>query len=398
MAGPAPSVPRRHLVFMDFVTHFGGAQRSTVSLCRALMPSYEVRVVDPYAVCPDWLGALQEAEIPIHVLRPQSRRCFIGHEDRPFRRMGGLLAQVPEQMRLRRRLRQVLGRIKPDLILTNSTKALALLWVAGAFDRYRVVFYARGWYQRHQVPALGRWLIRQAHGVLAVSKATAGALQDWGLARDRIHVVYTLIDPDPVVREGRAEVRDRPPHADRPCRILLPAQLHRAKGQDTAVEAAGFLKERGLDFVMWCASDAKMGSDPRTVEGLVRDIARRGLQDHVFLLGHRTDAAALMRWASVVILPTHSEGLPRAVWEAQVLERPVISTPVGGVTDLIEDGDTGLLVPVDNGCALAEAIERLHRDEDLRRRIVRNAAGRIRSEFSCQRQQDALRRALEQIR
>jgi len=398
MTDPAPSVPRQRLVFFDYVTHFGGAQQSTVALCKDLASTYDVHVLDPYGVCREWLQAVNEARIHVRVLLPQSKRWFIGHEGRALRRIVGLLDQIPEQMEIRRRMRQALGRIKPDLILTNSTKALALLWTAGAFGRYRVVFYARGWYQCHQVPALGRWMIRRAHCILAVSKATATALQDWGVPEERIHVVYTLIDPDEFERNSRAPLTDRPPRADAPCRILLPAQLHRAKGQHTAVEAAGFLKDRGLDFVMWLAGDVKMGSDQRYHEDLVRDIARRGLQDRVILLGHRTDVPALMRLADSVILPTHSEGLPRAVWEAQILERPVVSTPAGGVTDLIEDGQTGLLVPVDDGLALAEAVERLWRDEALRRRIVHNAASQIRSKFSTNRQRDTLQVALKQTR
>ena len=311
MTDQAPSVPRRGLVFFDFVTHFGGAQRSTVSLCRALVQDYEVRVVDAYGVSHDWLAALNEAKVPIHVLLPRAKRPFIGHEGRPLKRLFGALAQVPDLMELRRNLRRYLGRVKPDLVLTNSTKALALLWIAGAFSRHRIVFYARGWYQRHQVPALGRWLIRRAHRVLAVSTATAAALQEWGVAQDKIRVVHTLIDPEEVQRASGVDVTDRPPHADRPFRILLPAQLLRAKGQRAAVEAAGILKDHGLDFVMWLAGDVKMGSDGQYREEIVEEIARRGLQDHVFLLGHRSDVPALMRLADVVILPTHSEGFPK---------------------------------------------------------------------------------------
>jgi hypothetical protein len=86
------------------------------------------------------------------------------------------------------------------------------------------------------------------------------------------------------------------------------------------------------------------------------------------------------------------------VWEAQVLERPVIATPVGGVTDLIEDSQTGLLVPVEDGPALAEAIERLHGDEALCTRIVQNAASQVGSRFSYCGQQTALYTALGPMR
>lgn len=397
-ADPCPWRSRRGLVFLDFITHFGGAQRSTVSLCRALLQDYNVRAVDAYGVCREWLAGLDQAGVPVQVLLPRAARPFIGNEGRPLRRLIRALAQTPDWVDLRRALRRTLDRVRPDLVLTNSTKALALLWLAGAFGRHRIVFYARGWYRRDQVPALGRWLIRRAHGVLAVSTATAAALREWGVAQERIRVVHTRIDPEEVQRAAHQEVTDRPPHADRPVRILLPAQLLRAKGQGVAVEAAGVLRDRGLDFVMWLAGGVKMGSDGRYREEIACEIARRGLQDHVFLLGHRPDAAALMRCADIVILPTRTEGFPRAVWEAQVLARPVVSTPVGGVTDLIEDGRTGLLVPVDDGPALARALARLCEDQALRARIVEDAADQIRLQFSETAQHEALRSALGSTR
>ena len=398
MADQAPSIPKRGLVFFDFVTHLGGAQRSTVALCRALMQDYNVHVADAYGVCRDWLAALNQAKVPVQVLLPSPRRPFIGYEGRPLRRLARALAQVPDLTALRRSLRRYLGRVRPDLVLTNSTKALALLWISGAFSRHQIVFYARGWYRRRQVSVLGRWLIRRAHCVLAVSTATAHALQGWGVAPDRIRVVHTLIDPGEVQRAGAVQVTDRPPHADRPVRILLPAQLLRAKGQRAAVEAAGILRDHGLDLVLWLAGDAKMGSNGQYHQELLEEIARRGLQEQVFLLGPRPDVPALVRLADVVVLPTHSEGFPRAVWEAQVLERPVVSTPVGGVTDLIDDGQTGLLVPVDDAPGLAQAIRRLCEDQTLRTRIVQNAAKQIRSRFTYAGQQAALRTALGSVR
>ncbi len=393
----SPEPSRRTLVFFDFVTHFGGAQRSTVATCRALLADCAVHVVDPYGACEPWVQAIQEAASSVEVLMPQSRSCCIGHEGRPFRRALGLLAQIPQHRRLSLRLAESLERLQPDWVLTNSPKALALLWLAGAFTRYRIVFYARGWYQRGQVSAVGRHLIRKAHGVLAVSKATAASLRAWGVAPHRIHVVHTLIEPEELDRLSREPLATRPPRLDGPCRILLPGQLVRAKGQDTALCAAGLLKQRGLDFVLWLAGDVKVGGDTGYRRDLAEQIMRLHLEDRVFLLGHRADVAALMRSADMVILPTLTEGLPRAVWEAQVLERPVIATPVGGVPDLVEDGKTGLLVAPGEGQALAEAILRLWQDAALRQRIVRAAADHIRSEFPYDGQREALRRALEQI-
>ena len=114
----------------------------------------------------------------------------------------------------------------------------------------------------------------------------------------------------------------------------------------------------------------------------MRAIETAGLQDHVFLLGHRRDVRALMTRAHVVILPTHTEGFPRTVWEAMILKCPVIATPAGGVVDLIEHEQTGLLINFNDPIALARALERLMTDPVLRDTLVARAYERVYREYS----------------
>ena len=79
------------------------------------------------------------------------------------------------------------------------------------------------------------------------------------------------------------------------------------------------------------------------------------------------------------------------------MRRPVISTPVGGVTDLIIDGETGLIVPVDDAKALAQSIEKLMLDKELRGRVAQNASQRMYEIFSLDKHMEAITAALENI-
>src|SRR5690606_24467933 len=88
----------------------------------------------------------------------------------------------------------------------------------------------------------------------------------------------------------------------------------------------------------------------------------------VDILGERKDIASLYASASIVALPSYREGLPKSLIEAAAAGRPVVTTDVPGCRDAIEPG-TGLLVPVRDAVALADAIERLAGDRDLRRRM-----------------------------
>ena len=265
---------KQRLVFFDFVTHFGGAQRSTVLLLQHLSASWDVQVVDPYGVCSDYTQALHEAHLDVKVLQAQAGASYIGHNNHPIRRALSLAAQLPQLYRLCQRLSRCLAQVKPDVVLTNSHKALALLFFGGMMQRYRIAFYARGWYKRSQVPRVGRWLIKRCERVLAVSQATAEALVQWGVAPDRIHVVHTIMDRDGVRRDSQAPVQARPPGIDAAIKILLPAQLVRSKGQMTAIEAARLLKEQGLDLVMWLCGDVKMGVPETYRQDLCQAIVR----------------------------------------------------------------------------------------------------------------------------
>lgn len=364
---------KRRLVYFDFVTHYGGAQRSTVTLLKALTSRFDVHVVDAYGVSQEYTRALLAQDVDVTVLQPGAGVCYIGANGQGMKRVLNLVRQLPALWHLGRRLRDRVDALQPDILLTNSYKALALLYASGMYSRSRVAFYARGWYRRSQVPLLARYLIKRCHCILAVSPATAQALLQWRVPRHRIHVAPTIMDMDHVMAQGALALADPPPHMDRSKRIVVPAQLVPTKGQHTALEAAHLLKQRGHDFVMWLCGDVKMGVAPGYRRRLANMIGEYGLQDHCYLLGQRQDLPALVSRADVLVLPTHTEGFPRTVWEAMLLGCPVVATPVGGIVDLVTDGKTGLLFGLDDKVALAAAIERVFTDGPLARELTTNA-------------------------
>lgn len=101
-----------------------------------------------------------------------------------------------------------------------------------------------------------------------------------------------------------------------------------------------------------------------------------GLQNHFRLIeptefgGNRLDLMALLRCADMFVLPSYGEGLPIALLEAMALGKPSIATNVNGIPEAIIDGETGILVAAGNGHALAEAIEKLYKDESLQKKYA----------------------------
>jgi glycosyltransferase involved in cell wall biosynthesis len=89
-----------------------------------------------------------------------------------------------------------------------------------------------------------------------------------------------------------------------------------------------------------------------------------------------------MKRFDIGVVPSDSEGFPNVILEYMALSVPVVATDVGGNTELIQQGDNGLLVPPNNAVALASAIETLFDDHGLRAHIAANARMKVQKEFN----------------
>ncbi|AXA26180.1 MULTISPECIES: glycosyltransferase family 4 protein [Pseudomonas] len=157
--------------------------------------------------------------------------------------------------------------------------------------------------------------------------------------------------------------------------VTLAARLLRDKGVLEFVEAARLLSERGVQARFQLVGDPDPGNPTSIQEG---DIAHWQEQGIVRCLGYQSDIASVFAQSHIVVLPSYREGLPKVLVEAAACGRAVVTTDVPGCRDAIEADVTGLLVPVRDSERLADAIERLLSDEELRQQM--GAAGRALAE------------------
>lgn len=149
-------------------------------------------------------------------------------------------------------------------------------------------------------------------------------------------------------------------------RVLLPARLLWDKGVAEYVEAARLLRGRGIPVDFLLAGEPDMGNPASVPEHLIRAWVNDGL---VQWLGHVDDMPQLFRTVDCVVLPSYREGLPKGLIEAGACALPLVTTDVPGCREVVTDGVDGLLVPVKNASALADAIGKLQNDAALRRRL-----------------------------
>jgi glycosyltransferase involved in cell wall biosynthesis len=114
--------------------------------------------------------------------------------------------------------------------------------------------------------------------------------------------------------------------------------------------------------------------------------ASLGLGESVHFLGQRRDVPDLLHAMDVFVLPSYSEGVSLALLEAMAAGLPVIATAVGGLPEVVADGETGWLIPPQDAAALAGALVRLLADPALAQRLGANARDHVREHYSLDRQ------------
>jgi len=210
----------------------------------------------------------------------------------------------------------------------------------------------------------------------------AAKLRQVAPASANVHLVYHGLDltrfPPPPLMGTARDGSD----ADDPIRILTVGRAVAKKGLDTLVDALARLPE-GLSWHWTQIGGGELH------DALKAQIARLGLEKRVTLTGSlpQQEVLAAYRAADLFVLPCRiaangdRDGLPNVLVEAASQGLACISTPVSGVTELLEDDVNGILVTPDNCELLAEAIERAGRDPALRARFGAAAAEKVRRNF-----------------
>jgi len=161
--------------------------------------------------------------------------------------------------------------------------------------------------------------------------------------------------------------------------IAFVGRLSREKGILELLDAVDRVRRQvpNLRVLMVGSQNTERGGES-FLELTDQRIEALDLRDVVTLAGLRSDVERLLREASVFVLPSHREGMPRSILEAMATGLPVVATDIRGCREEVVDGVTGRLVPVDDAAALAEAI--LGMLEDAGAAHAMGAAGRRRAE------------------
>jgi glycosyltransferase involved in cell wall biosynthesis len=232
-------------------------------------------------------------------------------------------------------------------------------------------------------PLLLKAKLREAAFVVAISEFSRRFLVDSlpGEGIDRkIHVVHCGVSP-----RDFSPRRSRPRH-DVPVLVFV-AQLAERKGAPVLVRACRILADRGVRFRCVLVGDGperdvvdRLVSEHRLEDSITRTgaVPQENLRDHL-------DRADVFVLPCVRARDGDMDGIPVSMMEAMAMEIPTVSTRVSGIPELVEDGESGLLVEAGDPEALADALERVLGDADLRVRLGRAGRRRVIEAFDVDR-------------
>ncbi|MFN4299844.1 MAG: glycosyltransferase family 4 protein [Thermaurantimonas sp.] len=209
----------------------------------------------------------------------------------------------------------------------------------------------------------------------------------YGLDRSKAFVNRPAIDPAlfSPIKGHNATIKQQKERDEERCipfRILTVGRLHWKKGLDTLIQAIRILNEKNLNLHLDI-----VGEGPER-EKLVFLAHQLGLSEIVFFHGalNQFHVRDFLAQAQVFVHPSLSEGISNAVMEAMAMELPIVCTDAGGMSELIVHEYNGLIVPILNPAALAEAITRLYQSFELRLRLGQSARQTILKDFTLERQ------------
>jgi glycosyltransferase involved in cell wall biosynthesis len=279
-------------------------------------------------------------------------------------------------------IRKIVEKRNPDIILTHNVKSHFLMRLSGLWKKHKWLAFHHGYtttdFKMRCYNQLDRWSLRTAARVVTVCGAFARDLQARGIAAERMIVRHNSVGPFSSPDESVIEaVRARFP-AGVPV-LLVVGRLSREKGHADLLTALDLLRRNSKEpFHAVFVGD---GPEQDKLEGIIRDL---GLQDLVTMAGLQHDVRPYYALASMVVMPSHSEGSPNVLLEAMAAGVPVVATAVGGVPEIATDELTALLAEPRNPASLAHAMQRMLEDSGLRCRLAQNARELAERDYSLE--------------
>jgi glycosyltransferase involved in cell wall biosynthesis len=271
-------------------------------------------------------------------------------------------------------LRALAAELKPDIVQSHAVKSHFLVRAAGLDRMAPWVAFHHGYtwpdLRARLYNQLDRWSLRAARRAVTMSRPFRRELIRRGVAPERIEIVHNAIDPEWGSRgrrpEAAAALRGELKIAPEARVLLIVGRLSTEKDHRTLMEAVRRLPSAPAAHLVIVGD----GPERPRIEESARSL---GLAERVTLTGQVDSAEPYYGIADICVLSSLSEGSPNALLEAMAAGVPVVATAVGGIPEIVADGESALLIPPKDPAAMTGAVAALLEDEGLARKLAGRA-------------------------
>lgn len=243
------------------------------------------------------------------------------------------------------------------------------------------VFNSNPFIRKYQV-FLDNWTSNFCSKLIAVSSSTKRSLVEQGIPENRITVIHNGVNPQKIQHRRGSEDIFRSLRIKPGTRLVgVIGRLCPVKGQEDFLRTVSLINRETPD-VTWLivGKDIEFGNKyERKLRDLSKDL---NLNGNIIFTGHQEDTFSLLNAMEFLVLPSKAEGMPLVVLEAMALRKAVIAMDVGGVSEEVQDGKTGVLIPPGDSKALAGAMIKLLNNPRLAKAMGEAGSERVRNYFS----------------
>lgn len=356
-----------------------------------------------------WRGGQNQVLLTVNGLRAIGQRAaLVAHPDGELRRrveegleLIPIAPKTEMDLSAAWKFSRLIKKLAPDVIHAHDPHGVAMaslaLSLGGAASAKtgaprapalvasrRVDFHLKG-------NSFSRWKHRQVDCFICASEAIRQMIVADGVPNDRAVTVHEGIDVDHVFAAEPVNVHEAfwLPH-------LAPivgnvAALVPHKGQRYLIDAAHCVVQQVPDARFVILGEGELR------EHLEHQLREHHLEKHVLLPGFRTDVLGCIKGFDVFVMSSVTEGLGTSLLDAMACARPIVATRAGGIPEIVENEINGLLVPIRDAQALADAIVRMLRDPEMRRRMGDAGFARVNERFTVDRMVAGTARVYESV-
>ncbi len=295
----------------------------------------------------------------------------------------GILNRLSVLIKAYRLLKRLIRERQIKTVYSNTTAVLAGAFAAKAMGIKHVwhiheIIESPKWLSR----LLGRLVNRFSHTVIVVSAAVQ---QSWGkyVKADKLQLIHNGIDYSPYL-QASGQLRKELGVSEDTVVVGMVGRVHYWKGQDYFLQIASQLDKKFPDLHFVMIGDAFPGYEYLYQE-LSAIINKENLQKKLTNLGYRTDVAELLQGFDILVLPSIlPDPFPTVVLEAMASGKAVVATRQGGALEMVDNGVTGIWIPVKEATRAAAAMEQLVTDPALRKLMGDKGRQKVLSEYSLE--------------